>query len=136
MTDAPRNCLLIEDNPDNPDDEELTIRELAHAKLKNRVDVARDDREAIDYLLGSENMPPGPSRQWFSSSLSKVGSLEILRRIRSEEEDPPTAGRHPDESNEDTDVVNGYDTRANSYVCKPIQFDAFAAAVAQLGAHG
>ena len=66
MTDAPRSCLLIEDNPDNPDDEELTIRELAHAKLKNRVDVARDDREAIDYLLGSENMPPGPSRQWFS----------------------------------------------------------------------
>ena len=69
MTDAPRSCLLIEDNPDNPDDEELTIRQLAHAKLKNRVDVARDDREAIDYLLGSENMPPGPSRQWFSSSL-------------------------------------------------------------------
>ena len=69
----------------------------------------------------------------------KVGNLEILRRIRSEKADPPTAGRHPDESNEDTDVVNGVngcDTRANSYVCKPIQFDAFAAAVAQLGAHG
>ena len=70
MTDAPRNCLLIEDRiRNNPDDEELTTRQLAHAKLKNRVDVARDGREAIDYLLGSENLPPGPSRQWFSSSL-------------------------------------------------------------------
>ncbi|MGZ6576478.1 MAG: hypothetical protein ACXVHQ_32620 [Solirubrobacteraceae bacterium] len=60
MTDEPRNVLLVEDNPD---DEELTIRELARAKLKNRVDVARDGQEATDYLLGSENMPPGPSRQ-------------------------------------------------------------------------
>ena len=60
MTHAPRNALLVKDNPD---DEKLTIRELAHAKLKNRVDVARDGQEAIDYLLGRRETcrqaPPG-----------------------------------------------------------------------------
>ena len=32
-------------------------------------------------------------------------------------------------------MINGYDLGANSYVCKPIKFDEFAAAVAQLGVY-
>ena len=94
MTHAPRNALLVKDNPD---DEKLTIRELARAKLKNRVDVARDGQEAIDYLLGSEKHAARPLPAVVLLKLEKVRSLEILRRIRSEKTDPPTAGRHPDE---------------------------------------
>ena len=113
MTDAPRNALVVEDNPD---DEELTIRGLAHAKLKNRVDVARDGQEAIDYLLGSEKHAARPLPAVVLLKLAKVGSLEILRRMRAEN------GTHRPvvtltSSNEHTDVVNGYDAGANSYVC-------------------
>lgn len=36
-------------------------------------------------------------------------------------------------SSEDQDLINGYDLAANSYVRKPVQFEKFAAAIAQLG---
>ncbi len=80
-------------------------------------------------------MPQGPSRQWFYSSLrrSAVSKSSGASAQRKRTRRLPVV--IPTSSNEDTDVVNGYDPRANSYVCKPIQFDAFAAAVAQLGAH-
>ena len=81
MTDEPRNVLLVEANPD---DEELTIRELARAKLKNRDDVARDGQEAIDYLFGSEKHAarPLPAVVLLDLKLPKVDGLEILKRIR------------------------------------------------------
>ena len=92
MTDAPRNALLVEDNPD---DEKLTIRELARAKLKNRVDVARDGQEAIDYLLGSEKHAARPLPAVVLLKLAKVGSLEILRRIRAEKTGPTDCRSSP-----------------------------------------
>ena len=36
-------------------------------------------------------------------------------------------------SSEDGDVIHAYDLGANSYVCKPIQFNEFTAAIEQLG---
>jgi len=134
MNDEPRNVLLVEDNPD---DEELTLRELGRAKLKNPVDVARDGQEAIDYLFGSEKHAarPLPAVVLLDLKLPKVDGLEILRRIRAEKRTRRLPVVILTSSNDDTDLVDGYDAGANSYVCKPIQFDAFATAVAQLGAY-
>ena len=116
MTDAPRNALLVEDNPD---DEKLTIRELARAKLKNRVDVARDGQEAIDYLLRERETcrkaPPGRGSARPQACEGRQ-SRNPQAHARGER-DPPTPVVTPTSSNEHTDVVNGYDAGANSYVC-------------------
>ena len=132
MTVERRPVLLVEDNPD---DEELTIRELAHAKLKNPVNVARDGQEAIDYLFGTEDEAanPTPVVVLLDLKLPRIDGLEILERIRADKRTHRAPVVILTSSNDDTDLINGYDAGANSYVCKPIQFDAFATAIAQLG---
>jgi two-component system, response regulator len=64
-----------------------------------------------------------------------LDGLEILRRIRADRRTRRLPVVILTSSNDDTDLGNGDDPGANSYVCRPMRFDASAAAVAQLGAH-
>ena len=126
--------LLVEDNPD---DAELTIRALKRANLKHPVHVADDGQEAIDYLFGTAEQAANgvPALIILDLQLPRVGGLEILKRIRAEERTRRLPVVILDSSNEKPDVINAYDLGANSYVCKPIQFDKFTTAVAQLGVY-
>jgi two-component system response regulator len=45
-----RVILLVEDNPD---DEALTLRALKKNNITNKIVVARDGVEALDYLFGT-----------------------------------------------------------------------------------
>jgi two-component system, response regulator len=129
--------LLVEDNPD---DEELTLRALRSSKVANEVVVARDGQEAIDYLFG----PPGgllgeerepPALVLLDLKLPKLTGIEVLRRIRAEPRMRLTPVVVMTSSNEEEDVLNSYESGANSYVRKPVQFGAFVNAVSQLGVY-
>ncbi len=126
--------LLVEDNRD---DEELTIRGFKRANLQNPVDVARDGQEALDYLLGTEERPPKqlPLVVLLDLKLPRVEGLEVLRRIRAQERTRRLPVVILSSSIEDRDLIDGYGLGANSYVRKPIKFDDFATAVAQLGVY-
>jgi two-component system response regulator len=126
--------LLVEDNRD---DEELTLRGLKRTNLKNPVDVVRDGQEALDYFFGTNGQAakPVPAVVLLDLKLPRVGGLEVLRRIRAAERTRRVPVVILTSSSEDGDLINGYDLGANSYVCKPIQFDEFAAAIAQLGVY-
>jgi two-component system, response regulator len=130
MIDDP--VLLVEDNRD---DEELTLRGLKKAGVRNRVDVAHDGQEAIEYLFGTDGHAPRPlpAVVLLDLKLPRVDGLEILKRIR----DTGRTHRVPvvilTSSTEEHDLINGYDLGANSYVCKPVQFDQLASEVGQLG---
>jgi len=132
MIKDPPTVLLVEDNPD---DEELTIRAFERANLKNPVDVARDGHEALDYLFGTEEQPPKrvPAVVVLDLNLPEMDGLEVLKRIRAEERTRRVPVVILTSSSEDRDVIAGYDLGANSYVRKPIRFQEFATAVAQLG---
>lgn len=131
MSDEPP-ILLIEDNAD---DEELTIRGLKRAGIANRVDVARDGQEAIEYLFGvvPEAAAPLPAVILLDLKLPRVDGLEVLKRIRNSKRTHRLPVVILTSSTEETDLRNGYDLGANSYVCKPVQFDRLAAEVAHLG---
>jgi two-component system, response regulator len=126
--------LLVEDNRD---DEELTLRGLERTNLKNPVDVVRDGQQALDYLFGTNGQAakPVPAVVLLDLKLPRVGGLEVLKRIRAEERTHRVPVVILTSSSEDGDLMNGYDLGANSYVCKPIQFDEFANAIAQLGVY-
>ena len=133
MTTDAQTLLLVEDNPD---DEELTIRGLKRANLKNPIDVARDGQGAIDYLLGTDEEQPAnplPAVVLLDLNLPRVGGLEVLKRIRAEQRTRRVPVVILTSSSEDRDLINGYDLGANSYVRKPIQFEEFATTVARLG---
>jgi len=130
-----RTILVVEDNPD---DEELTLRSLRRARLANEVVVARDGSEALDYLYGggdyAERDPAQvPALVLLDLKLPKVDGIAVLKRIRAE----PLTRYLPvvvmTSSSEDEDMVRSYDSGANSYVRKPVDFSEFATAVQQLG---
>jgi len=132
MIDHPPTVLLIEDNRD---DEELTISAFKRTNLANPIDVARGGQEALDYLFGTESQTarPVPGLVLLDLRLPAVDGIEVLQRIRAEQRTRRVPVVILTSSNEDRDIIAGSDVGANSYVCKPIQFDEFAHAGAQLG---
>ena len=133
--DDKRIVLLVEDNPD---DEALTLRALKKNNILNEVVVARDGAEALDCLLGS-NGKAGRIRLdqlavvLLDLKLPKVNGLEVLRRLRAD----PRTRLLPvvvlTSSKEEKDLVGAYDSGANSYVQKPVEFSAFVEAARHLG---
>ena len=127
--------LLVEDNQD---DEALTLRALKKNNISNQVIVARDGAEALEYLFGTgqysgRDANLTPQVVLLDLKLPKVEGLEVLRRMRANESTKLLPVVILTSSNEEQDRINGYDSGANSYVRKPVDFNQFIEAVRQLG---
>jgi len=130
-----KTILLVEDNPD---DEALTLRALKRNNILNEVVVARDGAEALDYLFArgvhSGRDPERlPEVTLLDLKLPKIDGLEVLRKIRADERTRRLAVVILTSSNEEKDIIAGYDLGANSYIRKPVDFNQFMEAVRQLG---
>lgn len=132
---AEKVILLVEDNPD---DEELTILALKQSKILNKVVVAHDGVEALDYLFSTGKFADrseagDPQIVLLDLKLPRLGGMDVLRRMRSDPRTKYTPVVVLTSSSEDEDVLSSYQSGANSYVRKPIEFHRFADAVKQLG---
>lgn len=135
MTDNDKVILLVEDNPD---DEALTLRALMKNNIMNKVVVARDGVEALDYLFGTgahagRDVSDQPQVVLLDLKLPKVDGHEVLRRIRANDRTRLQPVVILTTSNEDRDIISSYQLGANSYIRKPVDFDQFMEAVRQLG---
>ena len=129
--------LLVEDNPD---DEALTLRAFAKNKIRNPVVVARDGVEAIEYLLGTgphagRDKSVMPALVLLDLKLPRMDGLEVLRRVRADEHTALLPVVVLTTSRETQDIQEAYRLGANSYIRKPVNFDAFIKAVEQIGAY-
>ena len=130
-----RVILLVEDNPD---DEALTLRALKKNNITNKIVVARDGVEALDYLFGTgmyaaRDTSVEPELILLDLKLPKIDGFEVLKKLRADERTKLLPVVILTSSKEQQDVVNGYGLGANSYVRKPVDFQNFVEAVAQLG---
>jgi two-component system, response regulator len=130
-----KSILLIEDNPD---DEALALRAMSKMNIVNQVIVARDGAEALDFLFATgsyTNRKPQdlPAVILLDLKLPKVDGLEVLRRLRSKELTRLIPVVVLTNSNEEQDIIHSYSLGANSYVRKPVDFQAFTSLVGQLG---
>jgi two-component system response regulator len=125
-----KTILLVEDNPD---DEALTLRALKKSHILNQVVVARDGLAALDYLFARGDPSQLPQVLLLDLKLPKLDGHEVLRQLRAH----PLTKRLPvvilTSSKEDTDLLQSYDSGANSFVQKPVDFAQFTEAVRQLG---
>jgi two-component system response regulator len=127
--------LLVEDNID---DETLTLRALKKSKILNKIVVARDGAEALDYLFGTgvhagRDTSDQPHLILLDLKLPKVDGLEVLRRLRADSRSALVPVTVLTTSNEEKDVITSYQLGVNSYVRKPVDFESFMEAVRQLG---
>jgi len=127
--------LLVEDNPD---DVVLTMRAFEKNNIHNKVIVARDGAEALDYMFGT-GMYAGrddkdlPVVILLDLKLPKIDGLEVLKRLRQDARTKLVPVVILTSSAEEMDVISGYKLGANSYVRKPVNFDNFVEAVKHLG---
>lgn len=127
--------LLVEDNPH---DVELTLRTLHKRNLANQIVHVKDGQEALDWLFGTgdyvgRDTAKLPKVVLLDLKLPKVDGLEVLRAMRADERTKLLPVVVMTSSREERDVVQCYRLGANSYVVKPLDFDSFSTAVAELG---
>ena len=127
--------LLVEDNPD---DIALTIRAFRKSNIMNEIVQAHDGSEALDYLFGTgqhagRDLSIMPTLILLDLKMPKVDGLEVLRRLRANEQTRLLPVVILTTSKEDQDIIDGYALGANSYVRKPVDFNQFVEAVRQLG---
>ncbi len=129
------DILLVEDDPH---DVELTLRALRKHNLANKVCVVRDGAEALDFIFGTgayteRRVTDRPKVIFLDLKLPKVDGLEVLRAIRSDERTKTVPVVVVTSSREEQDIVESYRLGVNSYVVKPVDFEKFVQAVAELG---
>ena len=127
--------LLIEDNSSDVD---LTKRALEKGRIGNELVVARDGKEALDFLWGvgafaGRDVSDLPAVTLLDLKLPKVPGLEVLRRIRADARTRRLPVVILTSSKEQEDLATGYDLGANSYIRKPVDFKRFAEAIEHLG---
>ena len=121
-----RRILLVEDNPD---DVELTVRTLEEHGVDAQIDVADDGVHALAYIAEHEL----PDLLVLDLNLPRMSGLEVLQRLR----DDKRTRRLPivvlTSSIEDEDVARCYDSGANSYIRKPVDYDEFVGVARKIG---
>lgn len=133
----PVEILLVEDSAS---DLELAVRALKKAKLAGRIEVARDGEEALDFVFArnahaSRSIEDKPQLVLLDLKLPKLDGLDVLRAIKS---DPRTRSIPVvilTSSREQRDVLESYELGVNSYIVKPVEFEGFSAAVAEIGTY-
>jgi CheY-like chemotaxis protein len=134
-TNTEVEVLLVEDNAR---DAEMTLRTLRKRNLANNVVHVKNGQAALDWLHGTtshdgRDAQSLPKVVLLDLKLPKVDGLEVLRAIRTDERTRVLPVVVMTSSQEQRDVVESYKLGVNSYVVKPVDFDAFSAAVAELG---
>jgi len=127
--------LLVEDNPR---DAELTIRALKKHNLANQLFHVEDGAEALDFLFGRGKfeglkIDQPPKVVLLDLKLPKVNGLEVLRAMKASERTRSIPVVVVTSSAEDPDITTAYELGVNSYVVKPVQFEAFMEAMSKVG---
>lgn len=127
--------LLVEDNPA---DVELTLRALRKNNIANRVAVAGDGEQALDFIFArgkykGRNMENFPKMILLDLKLPKLGGLEVLREIKTNAVTRVIPVVVLTSSKEERDIIESYSLGVNSYIVKPVDFDKFVTSVRDLG---
>ena len=131
----PKDILLVEDNAD---DVELTRIAFEESNLANRLVVASDGAEALDYLFArgahaGRDPDDLPSIVLLDLNLPKLDGREVLQAIRANEKTRALPVVVLTTSTEPFDVDASYALGVNSYIQKPVDFERFVWAVKQVG---
>lgn len=127
--------ILVEDSME---DANLVIRSLKKNNLSNNIIHLKDGAEALDFIFAKgiyadRKIEDKPKLILLDLKMPKVDGLQVLRAIKADEQTKTIPVVIMTSSREDKDLVESYKLGVNGYVVKPVAFDNFAKAVAELG---
>lgn len=134
-----KNIVNSDDYPvllaeDNPDDILITQRAWKKGHIKNKLYVVKDGEEALDFLYrkGKYLDAPRPSIMLLDLKMPKIDGFEVIQMIKGDD----SLKRMPiivlTTSNRHEDVKRAYEMGSNAYIVKPVSFDNFIKAVAEI----
>jgi two-component system response regulator len=127
--------LLVEDNLHDLKDVQSALR---RANLANRIQIARNSAQALEFIFGKAAPAAGESESTpklilLDLELPRWEGLEVLKRIKND----PSTRTIPvialTSSKEQKEMVERHHLGVNSYIVKPVTFERFVEAVQQLG---
>lgn len=126
--------LLVEDSPL---DAELTMSALSGGNLANHITWVKDGEAALDYLFCrgtyADRADIHPRLVLLDLKMPKVSGIEVLRTIKEDERLKSIPVVIMTSSDEESDVASTYALGVNSYIVKPVDFNAFANVTRQAG---
>jgi two-component system, chemotaxis family, response regulator Rcp1 len=116
--------LLVEDSPSDAD---LTIETFQESKFLNRIYVAEDGVEALDFLYkrGQYKNAPRPDLILLDLNLPKKNGQEVLAEIKSDPQLQTIPVVVLTTSAAEQDILRSYQLRANCYITKPVDLEQF-----------
>jgi len=135
MNERMVEILLVEDNPS---DLELTMLALQENRIANRIEVARDGAEAVDFIFcqgahAGRSIRNGPRVILLDLKLPKIDGIEVLRRVKADERTRRIPVVVLTSSREERDIVSTYDLGVNSYIVKPVDWEQFSESIKNIG---
>jgi len=130
------DILLVEDNMD---DAELTIRELKRSHLANNMFHVKNGEEALDFIFAQNNYEKRRKNArtlrmiLLDINMPRVSGIEVLEKLKSDKRTKEIPVVILTSSKESTDIQKCYKLGANSYIAKPVSFDAFTHAIKNIG---
>jgi CheY-like chemotaxis protein len=129
------DILLVDDSQDDVD---LTLHALRSENLANRVFVAHDGEEALDFLFctgphAQRSFDSPPKLVLLDLKMPRVDGMQVLKQIKGDPRTRIIPVVLMTSSREERDMVNGYDLGVNSYIQKPVDFGDFRKVVKLLG---
>ena len=130
----PIDVLLVEDNPD---DTELTTHALTQGNQSLRLLHLKDGVEALNFILnakvnGNHKIQQNLKLVLLDLKLPRLDGLEVLRKIRENEDTKTMPVVILTSSRERRDIAEAYRLGVNSYVVKPVSFDNYVTIISSL----
>jgi two-component system response regulator len=126
--------LLVEDNAL---DAEMSMRALKNGGLANKLLWVKDGQQALDYLFRhgdySSRQELYPRLVLLDLKMPRVDGIEVLKAIKADERTKRIPVVVMTSSQEEKDLAQTYELGVNSYVVKPVDFNAFADLARQAG---
>jgi two-component system response regulator len=130
------DVLYIEDNQD---DINLTLRAFKKNNFNVNIKIIQDGEEAYNFLiknkdslLNSNNLP---KVILLDLNLPKINGLQLLKALKQDEDLKLIPVVILTSSDDENDVVRSYKYGTNGYIVKPVHFENFVKAIADLGVY-
>ena len=135
MNTGPVEILFVEDDPA---DVRLTLESFGDNHLANRVHVARDGAEALEYVFctgryADRQIADVPKLILLDLKLPLVNGLDVLEAIKRDARTRAIPVVVLTSSRENPDIQRAYQLGVNSYIVKPVNFEQFRKAVLTVG---